>query len=130
MDGPVAVVRNDGPVAVIPVGLLEIKWMGLWPSSAMLVVVVVAWVVVAAVARSLGYDLRSLLSLSYLVGLTSVVMPIAGLAFVHALSHSTTPCFSRNASWYRSSLPFDRLLYLVSSGYFPFTSSPPLFWSR
>ena len=40
----------------------------LWPSSTMLVVVVVAWVVVAAVARSLGYDLRSLLSRSYLVG--------------------------------------------------------------
>ena len=32
-----AVVRNAGPVAVTPVGLLEIKWMGLWPSSAMLV---------------------------------------------------------------------------------------------
>ena len=56
------------PVAVIPVGLLELKWMGLWPSSAMLVVVVVAWVVVAAVAPSLGYDLRSLLSRSYWVG--------------------------------------------------------------
>ena len=41
------------PVAVVPVGLLEIKWMGLWPSSAMLVVVVVAWFVVAAVARIL-----------------------------------------------------------------------------
>ena len=38
------------------------------PSSTMLVVVVVAWVVVAAVARSPGYDLRSLLSRSYLVG--------------------------------------------------------------
>ena len=57
-----------GPVAVIPVGLLKIKWMSRWPSSAMLVVVVVAWVVVAAVAPSLGYDLRSLLSRSYLVG--------------------------------------------------------------
>ena len=57
------------PVAVIPVGLLEIKWMGLWPSSAMIVVVVVAWVVVAAVAPSLGCDLRSLLPRSYLVGL-------------------------------------------------------------
>ena len=68
MDGPVAVVPNAGPMAVIPVGLLEINWMGLWSSSAMLVVVVVAWVVVAAVARSLGYDLRSLLSRSYLVG--------------------------------------------------------------
>ena len=65
---PGAVVRNAGPVAVIPVGLLEIKWMGLWPSSAMLVVVVVARVVVAAVAPSLGYDLRSLLSRSYFVG--------------------------------------------------------------
>ncbi len=40
----------------------------LWPSSTMLVVVVVAWVVVAAVARPLGYDLRSLLSRAYLVG--------------------------------------------------------------
>ena len=29
--------RNAGPVTVIPVGLLEIKWMGLWPSSEMLV---------------------------------------------------------------------------------------------
>ena len=26
-----------GPVAVIPVRLLEIKWMGLWPSSAIMV---------------------------------------------------------------------------------------------
>ena len=31
-----ATVRNAGPVAVTPVGLLEIKWMGMWPSSAML----------------------------------------------------------------------------------------------
>ena len=54
-------------VAVIPVGLLEIKWMSLWPSSAMLVVVVVAGVVVVVVAPSLGYDLRSLLSRAYLV---------------------------------------------------------------
>ena len=29
VDGPVAVVRNAGPLAATPVGLLEIKWMGL-----------------------------------------------------------------------------------------------------
>ena len=32
-----AVVRNAQPVAVTPMALLEVKWMGLWPSSAMLV---------------------------------------------------------------------------------------------
>ena len=37
VDGPVATVRNAGPVAVTPVGLLAIRWMGLWPSSAMVV---------------------------------------------------------------------------------------------
>ena len=37
VDGLVAVVRNAGPVAVTPVGLLAIRWMGLWPSSAMVV---------------------------------------------------------------------------------------------
>ena len=36
-DGPVATVRNAGPVAVTPVGLHAIRWMGLWPSSAMVV---------------------------------------------------------------------------------------------
>ena len=37
LDGPVATVRNAGPMAVTPVGLLAIRWMGLWPSSAMVV---------------------------------------------------------------------------------------------
>ena len=37
VDGPVATVRNAGPMAVTPVGLLAIRWMGLWPSSAMVV---------------------------------------------------------------------------------------------
>ena len=37
VDGPVATVRNAGPVAVTPVGLHAIRWMGLWPSSAMVV---------------------------------------------------------------------------------------------
>ena len=37
VDGPVATVRNAGPVTVTPVGLLAIRWMGLWPSSAMVV---------------------------------------------------------------------------------------------
>ena len=32
-----ATVRNAGPMAVTPVGLLAIRWMGLWPSSAMVV---------------------------------------------------------------------------------------------
>ena len=32
-----AVARNAGPVAVTPVALLEVQWMGLGPSSAMLV---------------------------------------------------------------------------------------------
>ena len=31
LDGPVAVVRNAGPVAVTPVGWLEMTWMGLCP---------------------------------------------------------------------------------------------------
>ena len=44
-------------VAVIPVGLLYIKWMGLWQSPAMVVVVVVAWVVVVVVDPWLGDDL-------------------------------------------------------------------------
>ena len=34
VDGPVAVLPNAGPVAVTPVGLLAIRGMGLWPSSA------------------------------------------------------------------------------------------------
>ena len=29
VEGPVAVVRNAGPVAATPMGLFEIKWMGL-----------------------------------------------------------------------------------------------------
>ena len=37
VDGPVATVRNAGPVAVTPLGLHAIRWMGLWPSSAMVV---------------------------------------------------------------------------------------------
>ena len=37
MDGPVATVRNAGPVTVTSVGLLAIMWMGLWPSLAMVV---------------------------------------------------------------------------------------------
>ena len=37
VDGPVATVRNAGPVTVTPVGLHAIRWMGLWPSSAMVV---------------------------------------------------------------------------------------------
>ena len=32
-----ATVRNAGPVTVTSVGLLAIRWMGLWPSSAMVV---------------------------------------------------------------------------------------------
>ena len=32
-----ATVRNTGPVAVTPVGLLAKSWIGLWPLSAMLV---------------------------------------------------------------------------------------------
>ena len=32
-----ATVRNAGPVAVTPVGLLAKRWMGLWPLSAMVV---------------------------------------------------------------------------------------------
>ena len=37
VDGPLATVRNTGPVTVTSVGLLAIRWMGLWPSSAMVV---------------------------------------------------------------------------------------------
>ena len=37
MDGPEATVRKAWPVTVTPVGLLAMRCMGLWPSSAMVV---------------------------------------------------------------------------------------------